>query len=747
MPSDTTSAPAPGAGGKSKKNSRKKANAKAKANGGTVPITTSSDQLQPPTQSDGQQERSGQGQQEKPIAPPASKESVANGSQAADLEDNNGGRDKETESITESDTDVPPPNSTTPSFDSDPRFEALVRDRDSLRVEVAEMRISLEKIQSKHDEEMEALQNELKQSQNDKEHAETQFRNLLGKVNTIKSQLGERLKADAEELEQKRSQIEELEGQNAVLQTEVESKSAALKSLEKEREQQSKDLSSLRNRTNLSQQNWLKEREELVEREAYARSEFEEAKQAMHNWEILAMEERSIRESLEEKVTDLEEQLVTLKSDYEKASSERDAQSVTVDGLQRALQDIQTARKQELREIVESSDAQLEEHRKKLQEAEKNATEAIAKLEEAEAELKRALPFEKEVKEKNLLIGKLRHEAVTLNEHLTKALRFLKKGKPEDNVDRHLVTNHFLHFLALDRSDPKKFQVLQLIAALLGWTDEQREQAGLARPGTSSGFGVSLRIPSTSSLLSRTPSSPSLASEFLMDNGGRNERMILLDKLSPSLVPRTYKPNPQIWRQHDTIRKFRPVVISGPSGAGKSTLIKRLFADYPDTFALSVSHTTRPPRAGEQHGREYYFTTRDGFQSLVDEGGFIEWAQFSGNYYGTSTKAVRDVAEKKRICILDIEMEGVKQVKRTSLNARFIFIAPPSLEVLEQRLRGRGSETEESLRSRLAQAKNELEYAKQPGAHDMVLVNDELEVTYKALREWVVDEGRFGALE
>lgn len=145
-----------------------------------------------------------------------------------------------------------------------------------------------------------------------------------------------------EELEQKRSRIEELEGQNAVLQTEVESKSAALKSLEKEREQQSKELSSLRNRTNLSQQNWLKEREELVEREAYVRSEFEEAKQAMHNWEILAMEERSIRESLEEKVTDLEEQLVTLKSDYEKASSERDAQSVTVDGLQRALQDIQT---------------------------------------------------------------------------------------------------------------------------------------------------------------------------------------------------------------------------------------------------------------------------------------------------------------------------------------------------------------------------------------------------------------------
>lgn len=86
-------------------------------------------------------------------------------------------------------------------------------------------------------------------------------------------------------------------------------------------------------------------------------------------------------------------------------------------------------------------------------------------------ELERALPFEKEVKEKNLLIGKLRHEAVILNDHLTKALRILRKGRPEDNVDRQIVTNHLLHFLALDRSDPKKFQVLQLIAALLGWNE------------------------------------------------------------------------------------------------------------------------------------------------------------------------------------------------------------------------------------------------------------------------------------
>lgn len=98
----------------------------------------------------------------------------------------------------------------------------------------------------------------------------------------------------------------------------------------------------MRERTNLSQQNWLKEKDELLEQESYLQSEFEQAKEAMHNWEVLAMEERSVRESLGEKVIDLEEQLVGLKDAYEKAASERDSQTSTVDGLQRALQEIQS---------------------------------------------------------------------------------------------------------------------------------------------------------------------------------------------------------------------------------------------------------------------------------------------------------------------------------------------------------------------------------------------------------------------
>lgn len=98
-------------------------------------------------------------------------------------------------------------------------------------------------------------------------------------------------------------------------------------------------------------------------------------------------------------------------------------------------------------------------------------------------------------------------------------------------------------------------------------------------------------------------------------------------------------------------------MISGPSGAGKSTLLKRLFNTHPGSFGFSVSHTTRNPRQGEEDGREYHFVSKGDFEKLIAAGGFIEHAQFSGNHYGTSIQAVRDVAEKGQVCILDIEME------------------------------------------------------------------------------------------
>jgi guanylate kinase len=184
----------------------------------------------------------------------------------------------------------------------------------------------------------------------------------------------------------------------------------------------------------------------------------------------------------------------------------------------------------------------------------------------------------------------------------------------------------------------------------------------------------------------------------------------------------------------------RPIVVSGPSGTGKSTLLKRLMAEYPNTFGFSVSNTTRNPRAGEKDGIDYYFTTVEMFKKMIDNKEFIEWAQFSGNYYGTSIAAVKHVSDTlKKTCILDIDMQGVKLVKKTDLNARYLFLSPPSIEELKKRLEGRGTETADSLAKRINAATSEMEYAK-TGAHDRIIINDDLEKAYREFKEFIFSE-------
>lgn len=181
-----------------------------------------------------------------------------------------------------------------------------------------------------------------------------------------------------------------------------------------------------------------------------------------------------------------------------------------------------------------------------------------------------------------------------------------------------------------------------------------------------------------------------------------------------------------------------PLVLCGPSGSGKSTLIKLLTKEFTDQFGFSVSHTTRAPRVGEEQGREYHFTQRDRMEELVSEGAFLEHAVFSGNMYGTSRSAVACVAAQGKICILDIDMQGVKQLKSSGLEAQYVFIEPPSLEVLEVRLRERRTETEESLARRLAAAAGEMEYGRGEGHFDRVIVNGEVENAYRQLKEFIL---------
>lgn len=433
-----------------------------------------------------------------------------------------------------------------PDGDSDTsaKLEAMGKEREALRAEVEQLRKQLESIQETHQAEVSQLQSELEDSNAARETAEEQYQTLLGRVEKIKETLSDRLKRDKAELEEAKEYIEQLEAQNEELRSAAEATNEDVAKLREELQDATRELTTLRSRNNLSANNWGKEREELLKTIQHLKEEMENTSNAMGEWEVIAMEERSIKENLNDKVNELEEEIASLRQGYEAAAAERDSQATLIDNLQNALREIQDARKKELRDLVETSEAQLQEQKKLVQEAVAKATEAQAAKEELVKELERTAPFEKEVKEKNLLIGKLRHEAIVLNDHLTKALRYLKKTKPEDNVDRQVstnhettgyriltllryrqvITNHLLHFLTLDRGDAKRFQVLQVMAGYLNWTDEQREQAGLARPGGSSN---SLRLPL--SPFQRTPSSPSLSADIFSEPSSARDRESLAE--------------------------------------------------------------------------------------------------------------------------------------------------------------------------------------------------------------------------
>lgn len=179
------------------------------------------------------------------------------------------------------------------------------------------------------------------------------------------------------------------------------------------------------------------------------------------------------------------------------------------------------------------------------------------------------------------------------------------------------------------------------------------------------------------------------------------------------------------------------IVLSGFSGAGKGTLVKKLLQTY-DNYALSISMTTRQPRAGERNGVEYFFTDKEGFEEKIREHGFIEYASYCGNYYGTPKAYVEEQLEAGRDVILEIEIQGALKVKEQFPESLLLFVTPPSAAELERRLVGRGTEASEVIAKRLARASEESEGIE---AYDYIVVNDNLDVCVEELHR-LVDAAR-----
>lgn len=174
-------------------------------------------------------------------------------------------------------------------------------------------------------------------------------------------------------------------------------------------------------------------------------------------------------------------------------------------------------------------------------------------------------------------------------------------------------------------------------------------------------------------------------------------------------------------------------VVSGFSGAGKGTLMRELMSQY-DNYALSISCTTRKPREGEVDGVHYFFKTKEEFEAMIAENGFLEHAQYVGNYYGTPKAYVEEMLDQGKDVILEIEIQGALNVRNIIPDVLLLFVTPPSAEELERRLVGRGTETAEVIRSRMNRAVEEAEYMDR---YDYLVINDDLQTCVKEMHELI----------
>ncbi|KAF7360429.1 Guanylate kinase [Mycena venus] len=329
---------------------------------------------------------------------------------------------------------------------------------------------------------IEKLQRELERTREEKETLASQYRNLLAKLTTMRTTLGNKLKQDAEELDRREVLVQQLQAQNDDLTSTVEMLKEELISTSAEAERASSELDNMRSRAfeESAQENLARERE-LRE----TQTELERCRMEKDEWERMAMQDKVLADEARSNAEMYRRDLELEREARERDAAELESEREKSENLQSVLQDFQAAKDHELRQAVKDYNSQLTQVTQSLAEYKHRALTAELQLEETQTNTSRTQELEKEVKDKTLLIEKLRHEAIIINEHLMEALRRLRRNSTDTNVDRRLVTNVLLSFLTTPRADPKRFEMLSLLASVLSWTDPEREKAGLQRAQSS----------------------------------------------------------------------------------------------------------------------------------------------------------------------------------------------------------------------------------------------------------------------
>lgn len=362
---------------------------------------------------------------------------------------------------------------------------------------------------------LEQVQAELERTKLEKETLEGQYRTLLDRLSDMKSKIGTKLQQDAEELERRETLISTLTAQNEDLQNTIASLHSELTSSNAESERVTKELDALRNTLQQTQQassrahstelsaltseaqslrDQVKESQELLER---ARLEKEE-------WERVLVDERVLCERLRGDNYILKRDAENERVARQRFEAERDEERKRADNLEAVLSEFEAGQERAISELKATYTAQIDSLTQSLAEYKSRALNAEVELDSNQTSSSRVAELEKELKEKSMLLNKVRQEAVTLNEHLIQALRRLRKFSADPTstgagsnganvgpsyVDRRLVTNVLLQFITAPRADAKRFEMLNLLGGILGWNDDERRQAGLQR-GSSSSSGT-----------------------------------------------------------------------------------------------------------------------------------------------------------------------------------------------------------------------------------------------------------------